>query len=93
MEEGFAISHIYVTPSLCTDVKPLALSPTASLTKLIGYVKADLHGTTLSHAICLRQAYDTMLFPVSQACNLLVIVVCDTKNVVGFSPCDNRSHR
>ena len=24
--------------------------------------KADLHGTTLSHAICLRQVYDTSCF-------------------------------
>ena len=28
----------------------------------IVYLKADLHGTTLSHAICLRQVYDTNRF-------------------------------
>ena len=27
--------------------------------RLIGRVKGDLHGTTLSHATDLRQAYDT----------------------------------
>ena len=43
-------------------------------------LKADLHGTTLSHAICLRQES----FRVNQTYNLLAIVVYDTKNVVGF---------
>ena len=47
-------------------------------------LKTDLHGTTLSHAICLRQVYDTELFRVNQTYNLLTIVVYDTKNVVGF---------
>ena len=41
-------------------------------------VKADLHGTTLTHAMCSRQVYE------NQTYNLLAIVVYDKKNVVGF---------
>ena len=48
-------------------------------------LKADLHGTTLSHA---RDKLTTSLqhesFRVNQTYNLLTIVAYDTKNVVGF---------
>ena len=43
-------------------------------------MKADLHGTTLSHVICLTHE----LFGVNETYYLLVTVVYDTKNVVGF---------
>ena len=46
--------------------------------------KADLHGTTLSHATSLRQAYDTNFFRVNQTYNSLATVVYVKKNVVGF---------
>ena len=35
--------------------------PERTLSFLV-FVKADLHGTTLSHAICLRQVYDMNRF-------------------------------
>ena len=42
--------------------------------------KADLRRATLSHAICLQHE----LFGVNQTYNLLVIVMYDTRNVMGF---------
>ena len=47
-------------------------------------IKADLHGTTLSHAIFFTTSLRHESFRVSQTYNFLTIVVCDAKNVVGF---------
>ena len=49
-----------------------------------GSLKANLHGTTLSHTTSLRQAYDMNCFGVNQTYNSLITVVYIKKNVVGF---------
>ena len=46
--------------------------------------KADLHGTTLSHATSLRQSYDMKVLRVNQTYNSLTTVVYVNKIVVGF---------
>ena len=52
-------------------------------------LKGDLHGTTLSQATKLRQAFDMKLFHVDQTCNSLTTVVYIAKNVVGNKTCFN----
>ena len=63
------------------DIAPLRIDWTFKKS-----LKADLHDTTLSHAICLRQVYSVglELFRVNQTYNMLAIVVYDTKNIVSF---------
>ena len=64
-------------------------------------LKADLHGTTLSHAICLRQAYDKFTTRVvSCKSNLQLAYDCRVRHEECrgllkhvFKPYDNRSDR